>query len=120
MSILSQMRHRVAFHRREELRQSGKSSRYSWKPPLPNEAAVRCFVQPASANEIELAKLQHNYDLTHTVYFDRDPDLKFMDRIVYNNRVFQVRAKATDDCELNRLWVVDVQETQWQQSQWDS
>jgi hypothetical protein len=112
--------HECDVWRRDEVRERGKSPRYTWLPPTPDDTALPCFVQPANSRQIDIAARQKNYEITHKVYFPEDPRVLAMDRLKFNGRTLHVQAPAINLVEMDEAWALDVQEIQWEQTQQDS
>jgi hypothetical protein len=108
------LRHSADLWRRHGIFPQGKSPKwdYSLKPEDKN---LDCFVQPASAKEIEVARVMKNYELDHVVWFAEDYGIKFMDRLIFNGRTLQVQAPPVNLMEMDEAWRADCKEVQWMQ-----
>ena len=114
MSVQSLMMHTADVLHRHRIDVPGNSAKYDWTS-RPCDKDVDCFVQPASSRAIEIAKIQKNYSISHTVFFNEDPKLLQYDRLHFHGRVFEVQAPAINLCEMDEAWRVDALELQWEQ-----
>lgn len=77
-------------------------------------AAFRARIQPSGAYERMIA-LQRDSEISHVMYTAADPGLNEGDRIVWDDRNFDVQAKAVNFDEQDRLWKTELLETGQQQ-----
>ena len=77
-------------------------------------ATLKARIQPASASERDYAR-QRDTEISHVMYFPDDPGIGTRDKIVFDSRTFDVKTKATNTDEQNRLYKVLVLETEQRQ-----
>ncbi len=87
------------------------SAAFTWPTKT---ATLSCRIQPASASELDYAK-KRDTEISHVLYFATDPGLDTRDKLFFGSRTFDVKAKATNTDEQNRLYKVLVQETDQRQ-----
>ena len=97
--------HSVDVYREAETRGAAGSAAYTYT----KIKTLRCRVQPLSSAERQLA-LQRGSELTHKLFSTTDPGVEEGDELRFGSRKFDVPSRATNTDELDRLWVLMVNE----------
>lgn len=108
MTILDHFPHTCEIQERHASKNRIKSNVHRYLP-VRGQGSVTCWVQPASADEIErFSRPEHK--ITHKVYFVEDPNLQSGMRIIYDGRTFEVRGAMDGTLELGVVWTVFCEE----------